>query len=1019
MPEQEARVNLYLLGPPRLQHEDKEISLPYQKAEALLAYLAVTSRRHSREQLATLFWENSDETRARNNLRTALCALRKNLPPDVLLTEQQFVAIRSEAVWTDVAHLRSVTKTDHPELDQIQRALELWRGPFLDGLSIPDTPVFHDWVSWERQRLDRSHQDGWLALSQLHLNRENLEAARQAVEVLIQLDPLSEKSHRYLIRIHLMSGDRALALQHYEELRQTLRDELGVDPDPATQALHHRALNLHNFSETAEDIGEIPCGVMPTGLTFVGRQHELQTLLCQWRSVMPVGPARMIVVKGEVGVGKTRLITEWMRRVKKGFCPCARCLEAETSISYYAWSELLQSANQKKPLASLGLDEVWLGELAQLLPELRSRQPALPSFSHDDTDLARGRLIQAVYQWLLALTEAKPVCLFIDDLQWIDQASLLLLEYILLNGSEMPLLILGAQRLGETNANWERVKVNLKRAGLLQEVHLKRFSYEEVSALIAALEWSMTDSTAFLKRIYEETEGNPLFVVELVRALQREDVRKSDEWPLPSTIQGVIRAHLSRLSTQARKVMALASIVERKITPRFLELASQVPIEQILSALDQALELTIIVEHMGGKYEFSHDKIRSVLYNDLSQGRREYFHRQVAQAIVQQAKDETAVDFGLVSHHYESGGDFTSALHYALRAARRAFEMYADQDAITWYNRSWTLWKRCCGDLPASMVRQLTPFGLLDVDEAQPLDVLGLILRQRGLVYQRTGRYQLAEEDFQEALKRAEERDRLDEQAVAHDLLSFLAYLRSDFAQLEEHAQQTLELGNKAGFQHLRAAGLQNLGLAAYNQNDLPKTIDLYRQALDGYSAAGARVALADCLNDLGFVLRASKQYPEAVSTFEQALQLYDQIGQLEGQAAVLSNIGRVYAAQGDFSLALDYLKRAQTLSEKLHSNWIEIKIWRTMGRVLVQSQRWEEALEAVLRAHDLAEILGNVEYLGAIYRLLGEIAVAYPECSLEDPADYFKKSIAWLRQAGEKQELERALNSYAAYKNL
>lgn len=106
----EAKLNLYLLGPPRFQHEQKDISLPYQKAEALLAYLAVTGRRHSREKLATLLWENSDERRARNNLRSALCALRKNLSPDILLTEQHFVSIRSEAVWTDVAHLRSVTK---------------------------------------------------------------------------------------------------------------------------------------------------------------------------------------------------------------------------------------------------------------------------------------------------------------------------------------------------------------------------------------------------------------------------------------------------------------------------------------------------------------------------------------------------------------------------------------------------------------------------------------------------------------------------------------------------------------------------------------------------------------------------------------------------------------------------------------------------------------------------------------------------------------------------------------------
>ena len=1017
-------VKLHLLGPPRIVVGGTPRRLPYQKATALLAYLAVTASPHSRESLATLLWGNVDDQRAHNSLRNALYVIRRDLEPaSPLVVSQRQVRLNWDEIWLDVEHFKQPIQEEDAAAvaaRDLTEALALWQGPFLDGVRVKGAPDFEGWVSRMREQLGRYHREGWLALSRAHERtgdwQEALDAARQA----LALDPLYEAGHRQVMHVHLQMGNRVSALRQYKRCSEFLLDELGVAPNARTRALHEQALSDGLTSSVeADSLSTLEEGQR----AFVGRRREMAVLSEHLTAVECESRGRLVLVEGEVGVGKTRLVTEWLSTLSHVHVLTGRCFEAERSIPYHPWIDLLRSSLSRLDWERIELPNLWMSELSRLIPELRTIYPALPLPTSVDLELTRGRLAEAIHQWLRALGQYQPVILFLDDLQWIDRASLAMLEYLLRHSADLPLLVVVAQRERELDPAWQRSLSVLEREGLCHRVTLYRLSFPEVAAIARHIGFRATDPDAFLKRLFRETEGNPLFVVEILRSLQRADIDTSDEWPIPLTVKDVVQAHLDRLDTRDRQLFTIAAVIGRSFDHTTLQAVTGQPPQLILSALDEGIAAGLIVER-DGRYDFSHDKIRAVLYRRSSRARRRHLHRRVAEALERLHAADLSPYFGLLANHFDAAAEPDRACHYALRAAKRAVELYADEDALSWYERAQAMSETAHAELTPEVIPQITPFHQRYVSSSRPLDVLGLVYRQQGLIHQRRGRYDLAQEYLQLALTRATERERADEQAAAHGLLSFLAYLRGDYDELAEQAQASLDLATHADETALRAEGLRNLGIAAYRSGEYERAIQLYEASLSASRSIGDQASIAKCYNNIGFALRTMERYEEAVEAFQRALELHEAAGSIEGAAGVLANIGGVYLrADSSTGLAtsleqaITHLERALALSDEAHADWITAKVCRTMGSVYLRQGHWEQALASARRARDLAETLGSREDLGAAYRLLGELAAASLQSELGAADDYFEKSLDLLRDVGEQYELTRAISSLEAYR--
>ena len=1012
-----SKLELRWLGPSRIFVNGVPRRLPYQKATALLAYLAVTGSVHSREYLATLLWGEVDDRRAHNSLRNALYVIRHELEPAApLVVSQRQVRLDRDRIWLDVEAFRKPIQerdADAMATGDLVEALALWGGPFLDGLSVRGAPDFDGWTTRTREQLDRYHREGWLKLSRAYGENRDWKQALGAARQALALDPLFEAAHRQVMDVHLQMGNRASAIRQYERCRQVLLDELGVGPSARTRALHERALS-DGFTSLLPPYSLATAGEGHRG--FVGRQREMAVLSEHQAGVQGECRGRLVLVEGEAGVGKTRLVTEWLSTLADVHVLTGRCFEAERSIPYHPWIDLLRSSLTRLDWKLIDLPTLWMSELSRLIPELRTVAPGMTVPPPTDSELSRGRLAEAVRQWLHALSRNRSVTLFIDDLQWIDRASLALLEYLLRHSADSRVLVVGAQRERELDVFWQRSLSLLAREGLCERISLYRLSFPEVVAIARQIGFRAADPDAFLKRLFRETEGNPLFVVEILRSVKETDADTSDEWPIPLTVKAVVQAHLDRLDTRDRQLFTAAAVIGRTFDYTTLQAVTAQPPQLILSALDGGTAAGLIAER-DGRYDFSHDKIRAVLYRSSSRARRRHLHRRVAEALERRHAADLSPYCGLLANHFEAAAESDLACYYALRAAKRAVELYADEDALSWYDRAQALTETANTELASDVIGGMIPFRQRYVSSSQPFDVLGLIYRQKGLIHQRRGRYDLAQEYLELALTRGRERKRVDEQAAAQGLLSYLAYLRGDYDELTGRAQASLDLANRLEEPGLRAEGLRNLGIAAYRAGDYERAIELYQASSRASRSIGDEASVAKCYNNTGFALRTMERYDEAVDAFQQAMELHEAAGSIEGTAGVLANIGGVYLRSNDLDRAIAHLTRAQALSNESHADWVTAKVCRTMSGVHMRRGQWDEALSAAEKARDLAEALGSREDLGAAYRLLGEIAAAAPHPDLECAEDYFEKSLALLRDVGEQYELAKTVSSLDAFR--
>ncbi|MGD8398745.1 MAG: BTAD domain-containing putative transcriptional regulator, partial [Anaerolineae bacterium] len=293
-----AKLVLSLLGTAAITLDGEKISgqVP-AKSEALLCYLAVTGQVHTREKLAALLWGDRPADKARANLRKALSSLRSVVGDALTITRQTVAFNRESAYWLDVRVLESALAEDDAasdELDALHEAVALYRGEFLEGVSVRQALEFEEWVLQERERLRQLAIQGLHRLSEACAIRGEYAAAIEYTNRLLALEPWQEEAHRQLMTFLARSGQHNAALAQYETCRQILAEELGVEPLPETQALYHwlktrREISPHNLTRQTTP--------------FVGRQAEL----AQIARYLHQPECHLLTLIGPGGIGKTRL----------------------------------------------------------------------------------------------------------------------------------------------------------------------------------------------------------------------------------------------------------------------------------------------------------------------------------------------------------------------------------------------------------------------------------------------------------------------------------------------------------------------------------------------------------------------------------------------------------------------------------------------------------------------------------------------------------------------------------------
>jgi DNA-binding SARP family transcriptional activator len=609
-----------------------------------------------RDQLAGELWPDSSAAQGRTNLRKLLHDLRRSTPGPLALVDAGGRTVRWSAgpsAWVDVAAF-----TDAVARGDLAEAVGSYGGDLLPGFD-------DDWVVEERERLRRRAVEALAGLATAAeaegRDTEVIEHARR----LLRLDPLHEPAVRLLMRALIRQGERSEALRTYHRLTAGLERDLDISPEPETTAL-------------AEELRSAALGS-----ALVGRRAEWQAARTAWEEAVR-GHARLLCVTGEAGIGKSRLVEELARRVTADGHAVAygRAYEAAGRPPWGPVIDWLRCGPVRSHLHTL--DDACLVELARLLPELRVGRPALAHAGPSSKVGRRRHLLDAVVRGLLAVQ--RPLLLVLDDLQWCDTDTVEVCGFLVQSAPSAPVLVAGTLRdeeVGDAHPVTQ-LRGHLARADAVSVISLGPLDRPS-TAEMAALVGQRALSPEAAARLRAETEGNPLFIIEAMRA--GFGTRGRGPVTLTPTVHAVIRARLDRLTPQARALAEVAAIIGREFTVPVLAAAAGRTEDDLTDDLDELWRRHIVRAH-GTAYDFSHDRLRDVALESISPARRRKLHRWVAEAMEAQHAGDLGPVSARLAVHLASAGLGSRAVEAYERAARHAYHVFALDACIALLRRA-------------------------------------------------------------------------------------------------------------------------------------------------------------------------------------------------------------------------------------------------------------------------------------------------------------------------------------------
>ena len=701
----EPTLHIRLFGGLSLTHGSQAVTAVHSpRLHSLLGYLLLhRDTPQLRQHLAFTFWPDSSEAQARNNLRQILHELRHALPDAdrFLVADTRTAGWRRDASFElDVAAFESALaeatarRGQEQERAALERAVAVYRGDLLPG-------CYDAWIEGDRERLRRLHRRALGRLAELLEAARDYPAAIGHLERLVQDEPTDEETCRQLMRVLALSGDRPGALRAYRDHAAVLRRELGVDPGIELRQAYEALLRE---SEPAAPAAE---AAPDSGPPLIGRHREWQILLDAFRAASAGAPG-FALITGEPGIGKSRLAEEllaWGRR--QGVTVAStRSYATEGQLSLAPVTEWLRRTESVRR-ALQRLDPMWLSEVSRILPELRAERPDLPPPEAMTEYGQRQRFFEALARSVLAAPQ--PLVLLVDDLQWCDRETIEWLHYLLRFDPQARMMVVGTARDEEIPAQHPlRGLLRHLRSGRIPvtELALEPLDAAETARLAGLIGRRELDSNAAL-RLFRETEGNPLFVVEMARAglgstgtTTVQDRAGPDRVELPSKVQAVIESRLAQLSQPTRELARLAAAIGRGFGLDLLLEAGQLAEDAAVRALDELWQRRIVRELGANQYDFTHDKLREVTYAEIGPAQRRFLHHRIAEALEKLHADSLDPVSGSIAAHLERAGLDTRAITLYERAAGVAQRTYANEDAIDLFRRALGLLARQPANLP-------------------------------------------------------------------------------------------------------------------------------------------------------------------------------------------------------------------------------------------------------------------------------------------------------------------------------
>jgi serine/threonine protein kinase/tetratricopeptide (TPR) repeat protein len=725
--------------------------------------------------------------------------------------------------------------------------------------------------------------------------------------------------------------------------------------------------------------------VVPSPRPFAAREIQLIDRVEEIRLLREAvdravrGEGGVVFLHGEAGIGKTRLARELgayarLRGMQVLYGRCPALFRMDGVPPYVLWSEVIKDYLQVcTPEQLYKVIGYYPGEVSKLAPEIKQKLGTVPQSLPISPEQERDRLFEAVSQFVINISKEVPLLIVLDDLQWTDQSSLLLLHYLARGIYRESLLLLGAYRDTDVDERHplSTVLTELNRERLLQSAPLKRMSFNDVSEMVKQILEQEDLPKEFCELIYEKTRGNPFFVEEVIKSLKEEEViyRERDKWKIrevakiefPETVKSVVKARISRLDKECQHVLTMASVVGNDFTFEALCAVTGFEEDKLLELMEKLLKTGLVKERVirgQGVYSFADVIVRDVLHEEVSLLRHMKLHGIVGNALEKAYAEKIDEHLGELAYHFLEGGDKVKALDYFLKAGEKAEKIYALDEASSYFEHALELLEEKEGNVEQKA--QVT----------QRLGELNLWM----------GKPDACMEFCNKALSLWNQVGDKKKAAKLHAEMAWAFWNTvGDREKASEHHRMALEILEKEPESVELASLYEDIAHMLWRTGK-PEALSWAQKALELAERLGSSEVLARCYNDLGTLSLKLGEFEKASEYYEKGLKIALKTNLVGIAITLYNNLCNLYWAMGEFEKVFETAQKGSELGKKVGSpyglTWLDsllAECYASMGDVQKAISIWEDVLALAKRTKHAVQISGAMASLGWCYEFLGE----------------------------------------------
>ena len=679
---------------------------------------------------------------------------------------------------------------------------------------------------------------------------------------------------------------------------------------------------------------------------FIGRAEEMNSLLTFLNDVV-LGDGKTVFISGEAGIGKTTIVNHLIAHaVSRGFV-------VFRSRAYY---------NTDEPYFSIR--EAFKDQFRMLTENIPRR--------HIDNDRTlethRASMFYEFTQRIQYITEKNPLLVFMDDVQWMDPASLRLLHYMSEHLKSFRAMIVCTYRPEDANETLRDVMRRMTREHLINEIHLRPLTHQETREMIMQIT-NMDINEDILREIYQKTGGNPLFTREIIIQIERTGKNPKDivseKIDLPRIIKDLIDERMSKLGDVEKNIVRIGSLIGDFIDIELIAHIASVDAFDALEVADRIVSAGLWVENEEREgFSFRHSIIREGIAAEISRVKRKYIHRKIAMGMEKKYGEKHYPD---IAYHYRMGEMPKKAVEYYKKAGEYAEKIYAYENAVKMY------------------------MGALEIEKDAEL------LEKMGYAYSIMGDYDNARKYLWDGLEIPENNE---QKKRLYRILSKTFESQGDFKKALKYIDAGLKVDKRESKETAKLLGMK--GWIITKEGRYKEALELLYEERDMANSIHDKEGVANSYDHLGILYYRMGDYDKAIFHLKKSLDMAREIEDKPLECAVLNNLGIVYEEMGKIDTAVEYYEESAKIAEKINDKYTLGAILNNISVAYQDRGDLEKSMNYLRRAMKIEEMLGDkfgyalsLDNIGNIYREMGNIeeAIKYHLTSIQVGKDIDSKS--------------------------